>query len=129
MQFMRNLLSIMSHKTILVKQKLRIISQRTIRARLMLYLRTVANRLKTNEFNISYDRQALADYLCVDRSALSAELSKLKTERVLDFDKNHFCLCVLSHEAVAELGLDKARPSHVIQARRVWHRTLPCRVR
>ena len=63
----------------------------------MLYLRTVANRLKTNEFNISYDRQALADYLCVDRSALSAELSKLKTERVLDFDKNHFCLCVLSH--------------------------------
>ena len=97
MQFMRNLLSIMSHKTILVKQKLRIISQRTIRARLMLYLRTVANRLKTNEFNISYDRQALADYLCVDRSALSAELSKLKTEHVLDFDKNHFCLCVLSH--------------------------------
>lgn len=93
MQFVRNLLSIMCHKTLQVKQKLRILSQRTIRARLMMYLRLVAKRLKTVEFNISFDRQSLADYLCVDRSALSAELSKLKSERLIEFEKNHFRLC------------------------------------
>ena len=92
MQFLRNLLTIMSQTTFQLKQKLRILSQRSIRGRLMLFLQIRAKRERSNEFDIPFDRQALADYLCVDRSALSAELSKLRKERKVESVKNHFKL-------------------------------------
>ena len=92
LQFVRNLLTVMSQTTFALKQKLRILSQRTIRGRLMLFLNIRAKRAKSNEFDIQFDRQALADYLCVDRSALSAELSKLRAERKVESVKNHFKL-------------------------------------
>jgi len=92
LQFVRNLLAITSQKTFQMKQKLRILSRRTIRERLMLALQICAKRAKSNEFDLSLDRQALADYLCVDRCALSAELSRLQREGVLTFEKSHFVL-------------------------------------
>ena len=92
MQFVRNLLAVMSQTTFALKQKLRILSQRTIRGRLMLFLNIRAKRAKSNEFDIPFDRQALADYLCVERSALSAEISKLRIERKVESVKNHFKL-------------------------------------
>ena len=90
--FLRNLLTVMSQMTFQIKQKLRILSQRTIRGRLMLFLQIRAKRAKSNEFDIPFDRQALADYLCVDRSALSAELSKLRKEKKVESVKFHFKL-------------------------------------
>ena len=90
MRFMRNLLAVMSQTTFQLKQKLRILSQRTIRARLMLFLQIRAKRAQSNEFDIPFDRQALADFLCVERSALSAELSKLRREGKVESVKNHF---------------------------------------
>ena len=92
LQFVRNLLAVMSQKTFQIKQKLRILSQRTIRARLMLFLHIRAKRAQSNEFEIPFDRQALADFLCVERSALSAEISKLRAEGVLESVKNRFKL-------------------------------------
>ena len=92
MQFVRNLLSVMSSKTFAMKQKLRILSQRTIRARIHLLLQIYARRTQSTKFDIPFDRQALADYLCVDRCALSAELSKMQDEGLLEFEKNHFKL-------------------------------------
>ena len=94
MQFVRNLLAVMSQTTFALKQKLRILSQRSIRARLMTFLHIRAKRAKANEFDIPFDRQELADYLCVDRSALSAELSKLRAEGVVESVKRHFKLLV-----------------------------------
>lgn len=94
MQFVRNLLAVMSQTTFALKQKLRILSQRTIRNRLLVFLNICAKREKSKEFDILFDRQALADYLCVDRSALSAELSKLRSERKVESFKNHFKLLV-----------------------------------
>ena len=94
LQFLRNLLTIMSQKTFQIKQKLRILSQRTIRGRLMLFLNIMAKRAKSAEFDIPFDRQALADYLCVERSALSAEISKLRAEGKLTSVKQHFTLKV-----------------------------------
>ena len=91
-QFLRNLLTVMSQTTFSLKQKLRILSQRSIRGRLMLFLNIRAKRAKSSEFDIPFDRQALADYLCVDRSALSAELSKLRAEGKVESVKNHFKL-------------------------------------
>lgn len=90
MQFVRNLLAVMSHKTFAMKQKLRILGRRTIRGRLTLLLQIYARRTQSMKFDIPFDRQALADYLCVDRSALSAELSKMRDEGLIKFEKNHF---------------------------------------
>ena len=92
MQFLRNLLTVMSQTTFALKQKLRILSQRSIRGRLMLFLNIRAKRAKSSDFDIPFDRQALADYLCVDRSALSAELSKLRAEGKVESVKHHFKL-------------------------------------
>jgi len=92
MTFVRNLLAVMSQKTFQMKQKLRILSKRTIRERVMLTLQICAKRAKSDEFDIPFDRQAFADYLCVDRCALSAELSRLQKEGRLTFVKNHFRL-------------------------------------
>ena len=44
------------------------------------------------DFDIPHNRQELAEYLCVDRSAMSSELSKMRAEGILDFQKNHFVL-------------------------------------
>jgi len=90
--FVRNLLAVISQKTFQMKQKLRILSRRTIRERLMLTLQICAKRAKSNEFDMSFDRQALADYLCVDRCALSSELSRMQREGLLEFHKRHFKL-------------------------------------
>lgn len=92
MQFVRNLLAVMSQKTYQMKQKLRILSQRTIGARVMHFLHVCARHAKAKEFDIAFDRQSLADYLCVDRCALSSALSKLQRAGKLTFEKNHFVL-------------------------------------
>lgn len=92
LHFLHNLLTVMSQTTFQIKRKLRILSQRTIRGRLLLFLRILAKRKQAKEFDIPFDRQELADFLCVDRSALSAELSKLRRERKVESVKNHFKL-------------------------------------
>jgi CRP-like cAMP-binding protein len=49
-------------------------------------------RQHVSSFSIPFDRQQLADYLSVDRSAMSNELSKMRKEGILQYDKNHFLL-------------------------------------
>ena len=46
----------------------------------------------SREFTIPFNRQELADYLCVERSAMSATLGKLREEGILTFRKNFFHL-------------------------------------
>ena len=58
----------------------------------MSYLSAEAQRLGTYEFDIPFSRQQLADYLGVERSGLSLELGKMRSEELLDFHKNHFAL-------------------------------------
>ena len=90
-QMIYNLLQVVAMKNLACNQKIEIMSQRTTRDKLMAYLLTVAKR-KGRSFNIPYDRQELADYLEVDRSGLSAEISKLRKEGVLLCRKNQFTL-------------------------------------
>ncbi len=92
LQFLKNLLAVMSQKAFQIKQKLRIVSQRTIKDRLMTLLNIYAKRMKSCEFDLPYNRQALADFLCVDRSALSNEISKLQKAKIIDVERNHFKL-------------------------------------
>ena len=58
----------------------------------MTYLSMEAKKHSSNSFEIPFDRQELADYLEVDRSGLSAEISKLRNEGVLESHKKHFKL-------------------------------------
>ena len=67
-------------------------SQRTTREKLLSYLSAQAIRHGSPSFAISFNRQQLADYLSVDRSAMSNELCKMRDEGLLAFDKNSFTL-------------------------------------
>lgn len=87
-----NLLQVMAQKNLAFHQKLQILSRRTTREKLLAYLDLQARQHQSASFFIPFDRQALADYLGVERSGLSSEIGRLKAEGVLDCRKNHFTL-------------------------------------
>lgn len=91
-QIIYNLMQNMAQKNLHFHQKLQIASKRTTREKLLTYLAVEAKRQGSDTFSIPFDRQELADYLAVDRSGLSAEISKLRQESVLMADKNRFTL-------------------------------------
>jgi CRP-like cAMP-binding protein len=89
-KLIRNMISILAQKNILLSAKMEHITKRTIKEKLLSYLAEQARRHSSRTFDISFNRQELADYLSVERSALSAEMSKLKAEGMIDYRKNHF---------------------------------------
>lgn len=89
-----NLLNAMASRNLQLNQKLEITSRRTTRDKLMTYLTAQARQLGQRSFTIPFDRQGLADYLCVERSALSAEIGKLRREGVLESERSRFTLLV-----------------------------------
>lgn len=90
-KLLENMLGVLASKNLEMQARMELLSQKSIRARLMRYLETVA-RKQGNSFVIPFNREELADYLCIDRSALSRELGRLKSEGVIDFWKNNFKL-------------------------------------
>ena len=89
-QLIFNLMKDLAVKTIMFHQRIEITSKRTTREKLLAYLAMQARRAGSNSFDIDFDRQELADYLEVERSGLSAEISKLRREGILENHKNHF---------------------------------------
>ena len=89
-QLVRNALHIVSEKIVLLTEKLQYIMRRSIREKVLSYLSQCSQREKNSSFYIPYSRQQLADYLCVDRSALSHELSKLQAQGMIKYHKNRF---------------------------------------
>lgn len=87
-----NMIRILAEKNILLTQKIAVTSGRTTRDKLLAYLSAQAIRAGSGRFRIPFNRQELADYLCVDRSALSRELSRMREEGVLEYDKSLFRL-------------------------------------
>jgi len=85
-------LSISSQKNLRLSRRIFHTSAKTIRGRLLSYLSFQATQLGRQEFDIPFNRQQLADYLSVDRSALSAELGKMQREGLLRFHRSHFLL-------------------------------------
>lgn len=91
-QTILNLLHIVAKKNLVLHQKIEITSKRSTREKLMTYLLLQAKKAKSHTFTVPYDRQELADYLEVDRSGLSAEISKLRNEKVLECRRSTFTL-------------------------------------
>lgn len=87
---LKNLIEIMALKNLNLTRKISSVTPRTIRERIMFYLSQQCLVYGTNRFEISFNRQQLADYLCVDRSALSGELSKMKKDGIINYNKNSF---------------------------------------
>ena len=86
------LLTIISHENMRKDYRLAILSQKGLRDRILTYLTMQADKRGTNTFTIPFSREELANFLCVNRSALSHELALMKREGILDFQKNTFTL-------------------------------------
>ena len=91
-RLIHNLLYIMAKKNLMLTRKIDHMGQRSIREKVMAYLSFESERQKKQTFTIPYNRQQFADYLAVDRSALSAELSRMKKDGLIRFEKNCFQL-------------------------------------
>ncbi|MBE7055868.1 MAG: Crp/Fnr family transcriptional regulator [Ruminococcaceae bacterium] len=88
----QNMFFAISEKNRKLVQKLRHISKRSTREKLISYLSMEAKRQNSASFTIPFNRQQLADFLSVDRSAMSNELCKMRDEGLLEFNKNCFTL-------------------------------------
>ena len=86
----KNLLSILAQKNLMLTRKMEYLSQRTTKGKLLAYLSAESQRQKNSEFTIPFNRQQLADYLSVERSAMSATLCRLRDQGILEFNKNKF---------------------------------------
>lgn len=91
-KLIRNLLSIASQKNLNLSRRIFHTSSKSIRGRLLSYLSFQATQHGCRDFEITFNRQQLADYLSVDRSAMSNELSKMQRDGLLRVDRNHFTL-------------------------------------
>lgn len=87
-----NLLMLSTQKNLVLSNRVFCISSKHIRTRVMTYLSAQAVKWGQTEFTIPFDRQQMADYLNVERSALSKELGRMQKEGILSFHKNRFCL-------------------------------------
>ena len=87
-----NLLAISARKNLRFAQRSLHTAPHGVRARVLAYLNTAALQARADEFDIEFDRQQLADYLNVDRTALSKELSRLRAEGIIECRRSHFRL-------------------------------------
>ena len=85
-----NMVRIIANKNRDLMRKIEVISKRTIREKLLAYLSIQAQVQNARYFEIPLGRVELAEYLCVDRSALTRELVKMKEDGLIDYDRNYF---------------------------------------
>ena len=92
-KFLHNLLLLSMQKNLALSQRIRCTTPKSVRGRLLTYLSAQAVRAGSTHFSIPFDRQQLADYLNLDRSALSKELGKMRDDGLIRCRKNEFELC------------------------------------
>lgn len=86
----RNMMRVLAEKNILLTQKIEHLSKRSTREKLLSFLSSRARPAGSGRVEIPFNRQELADFLCVDRSALSRELGLMRSEGLIRFEKNQF---------------------------------------
>jgi len=87
-KLIENMLKLIAVKSMVLSQKIEILSKRTTREKLLAFFDTQRGLAK--EFTIPYNREELASYICVDRSAMSKELCKMRDEGLIKFNRNEF---------------------------------------
>lgn len=91
-KLLHNLVGLIAAKNLQMHAKLSYLVQRSTRKKLLAYLHAASKKAGALSFTIPFNRQQLADYLSVDRSALSSELAKMQSEGLIQFEKNSFTL-------------------------------------
>lgn len=91
-KLVRNLLTVCAVKSLQLSRRILHTSSKSIRGRLLSYFSQCAKRTGSYSFQIPYNRQQLADYLGVDRSAMCNELSKMQRDGLIQYEKNHVIL-------------------------------------
>ena len=91
-KLIQNLLYTIAQKNVLLTKKMEYISKKTIKEKLLAYLSSEAMKAGSPTFNIPFNRQELADFLSVDRSALSSEISRLQKKGIISCRKNAFTI-------------------------------------
>lgn len=89
---MANLLKLFAAKNLYLNKKIDILSKKSIREKFITYLNFLAKENHSTSFRLELNRNELAQYLCVDRSALSRELMRLKKEGIISLDKNNITI-------------------------------------
>ena len=92
LKYVTNLLTISMHKNLILSGRSFHTAPKTIRGRVMAYLNSVSLQRHSREFDIPFDRQQLADYLNLERSALSKELGKMQRDGLISCRKHHFVI-------------------------------------
>ncbi len=88
----KHLMQIVAERNQNLTEKLLHMSKKTIRGKLLSYFESQAKKQNSNYFDLPFNKTELAEYLSVDRSAMSTELSKMKEDGLIDFDKRQFRL-------------------------------------
>ena len=90
-KLIENMLGLIAGKNLLLQTRMEIVSMKSVRAKVTRYLES-CRAGQGNEITIPFNREELADYLCVDRSALSHELMRMKKDGLIEYRKNRFTL-------------------------------------
>lgn len=98
-RIVQNMVAVLANRLLVQNDKITHMSKRSTREKLLSYLSAESIRQGSLSFDIPYDRQQLADYLCVERAAMSVELSKLQKEGLLQTKRQHFTLSAAMADA------------------------------
>jgi len=90
-KLIENMLELIANKNLQLQSRMEIISLKAVRAKVMRYLESFVPKQGRN-ITIPFNREEMADFLCVERSALSHELSKMKRDGLIEYKKNKFFL-------------------------------------
>lgn len=93
-RLIRNMMEVIAKKNLQLQARMEILSQKSVRGKILRYLEGFVSS-QGREITIPFDREELADHLCVERSALSHELSRMKKDGLIDYRKNKFSLKTL----------------------------------
>jgi CRP-like cAMP-binding protein len=100
-KILNNMIQELSGKNVILINKIQHITRRSTREKLISYLSAEAKAAGNSSFDIPFNREELAEFLSVDRSAMSSELGRMKTDGLLTFRKNHFTLFRRTHASPA----------------------------
>lgn len=86
----QNMMKVLARKNIMLSNRIDILGKRSIREKLLAYFWAQAKAAKKKRISLPFNRNELADFLCVDRSAMSRVLGDMQREGMIDFKKNVF---------------------------------------
>ena len=92
-QLIQNMLMIISQKNLQLSERVELLSKRTIREKLLCYFLQQSSRQNAHSFTLPFTMSDLADYLSVDRSAMTRELKKMKDDGIIKVNRRHISIC------------------------------------